>query len=393
MSYYETYRALRNKAASYSQGVGEERIEGFGRGKGYMNTVRHCYSVARNWPFSLYIGRYDNGPTRYHYYFYRLVTPSAIPWSLSTLKHPVIDLSEARSRAWWNMQPRFVGEVDMLNFLFELKDFRDIAKALLIRQESLMTLRKKLTRLFKNNNRRKHLWDLSGITAGGTLANNFALEPLLSDWKKIATQSIIVVREAQKKFESAGERWQKSHFSEEIWREDSTTVGTLNNYWQRKGILKTSKFTATLRYMYDYKLRSDWKAFADYWGLSFSFNRAWNALPFSFLVDYVVNVGNSIKAMETDPNVNISDTQYCESLLTIFRNGYVVGADPREKLWIINRKFGTPGDFKDLCYNGHVGWRYDRNPAEPLKAPALPVLRVPKGKQILNMLALARCFL
>lgn len=384
----------RAKLATPPVNIGEERIEGRSLGKGQMNPVRHRLSVGRNLPHLYYVGKHDNSGYRYLMEYNRLATKAAIPWSLKTLNHPVLDLSGARSRAWWNMQPRFVGEVDMLNFLFELKDFRDIARTLMLRSDDLMRIRKALWRLtILPRSKRAHLWDSSGAAASAILVNNFALEPLFSDFGKIAMQTMVIVREAQRKFELAGEKWQKSHFSEEIWRENSTTVGTGNYYWLSNGILKTSKFTATLRYMYDYRLRSDWKAFVDYWGLSFSFNRFWNAIPFSFLCDYFIQIGNSIKAMETDPNVNILDTQYCESLLTTFRNGSSIRPDQRAKLYVVNGTYGLQQDFADLCISGYVGWLYERYPAEPLKAPASPVFKQPKGKQALNMLALARCFL
>lgn len=389
---YEQAKLIRATNLAVPQYVGYERIAGHGQGRGTMNYVRHSRLGLVNVPYLHYYRDYRYGTlgtlARFNKYW-RYTQPNVLPWSLSDLHHPVVDYAGARSRAWWNMQPRFVGEVDMLNFLFELKDFRDIVKSTYKLKGTIEKYRYNL-----NKRWRKTSPEPSRALAGAWLFKSFAYDPLLSDIAKIATQAAVIVRDAQKKFDEAGERWQKSHFSEEISRTDSRTRSSNSNYyWVGSGDLRTTMFTATLRYMYDYQLRPDWKAFVDYWGLSFNFNRWWNATPFSFLVDYFLTVGASIKAMETDKNVDIQQTQYCESLKTTLTRGYSVFADPRDLLYVYNGQFMPSTRAADLILAGHQGILYERRPTDPYKGPVLPRIKLPSTKQSLNMLALARCFL
>ena len=87
------------------------------------------------------------------------------------------DFSYDRQLAYATMQPRFEGEISMINFIVELKDFKSLAKFLLnkpLRKLSNMFRRWKYKSIAKK-------FDLSKPLAEAHLTNEFALKPLLSD--------------------------------------------------------------------------------------------------------------------------------------------------------------------------------------------------------------------
>ena len=114
----------------------------------------------------------------------------------------------------------------------------------------------------------------------------------------------------------------------------------------------------------------------------------WNAIPFSFLVDYFYKVGNAIHAMSVDPNVQLLQRQYCESICRTYANGVVTTGDPRATL-CLNGKIVGAGS----AQSGYTGSIYVRQVKEPNKGSATPKISLPSGRQGTNMAALARCFI
>jgi len=302
--------------------------------------------------------------------------------------HDGIDLNAARSRAWWEMQPRFEGELSMLNFIFEMKDFRDIARygVDIFKRRTWLDIHR------KRKSNKPALSNPSRLAAESILAYNFGIAPLINDLGAIIKQCRDIVRDAQQQFFEAGQDVQKSHYSETAFLEE-VLVPSGGNYGtvRTTGTRTKTVFTATLEYRYNYSMRSQHDAFLKYWGLTGSFEALLNMVPFSFLLDYVVKISRALHAMETDPNVGLVPDQYCESLLTTHQVGQFVTGLSGCKYLVIDGQLvnGTSPQFT----NGAETSRYTRWKTEPFRGLYVPKLSLPTGKQGLNILALLRTFL
>lgn len=386
--------ALRNVAVASPQITGEEFITWESKVRHQYKACTHVVTERVNLPYSMLHRSHLYTTQGYRTCFKRSPTPVYALRVLKGIVHPDVDYQAARARAWHNMQPRFEGKVSVLNFLYELKDFRDIAKYL-FKSDNRPILRD-LRKLFSK--RRPNLMpkDPSAGIATGILINNFMVQPLIKDISSMMLQASVIVREAQQQFDADGSTWQKSHYSEEIYRKETTTVGANNNYWQKSGTMDITKFTATLRYQYDYTMRDTVDAWMKYWGLCGSFEAWWNMIPFSFLVDYFVQVGNSIHAMEHDPNVDLLQYEYGESLLTEYNSGIITTGDPRHYELVLDGKSysTTRGDrIRDRLIAGSRGSIFTRERRTPYYGPATPRLKWPSSTQTLNIAALVRCLL
>lgn len=382
---------------------GTEYIEWSAQGRDTYNECRHQVTGRVNLPFNVAFERYGKPWTIYLYPYFRMSQPSYAQWSVSTIKHPTVDFTAARARAWHNMQPRFEGEVSMLNFLLELKDFRDVSKFIFLREskDKILQLRKlfagaadNLRRSTKPSLRPGPGVDPTKAAASAVLLKNFALDPLVRDLVTMFAQAATLATEAQLMFMRDGMVYQTSHYTEEIDRSESMTYYPYNNnYIYKYGTQNFTKFTATLKYRYDYSMRSTVDAFCKYWGLSGSFEAFWNAIPFSFIADYFIQIGNSIRAMEHDPHVRIHHWYYGESLKTTYQAGWVTSGDTRMKRLILNGQLIKPQHHADQLLAGTMGSIYTRRLTQPYYGPATPRVRIPSGKQGLNLLCLARCLL
>lgn len=369
--------------------LGRESFSSTERKKPLYNACEHHKLAAVNLPYMAAHSAY--GYPSYlcyyeHYYRHPII---GIDRSIVVPEFSVPD--SVRSRAWWSMQPRFEGEISLLNALFELKDFKDISKNLLRPVELL----DKFSNYLRRHKRSLRDLDLSKPAAQIHLLNAFAIKPLINDFRDIASMIGTLASEAQFLFERAGLNTQKSHYSEFIARDPSKLVRqNYNSRWFAYGENVESAYTATMSYTYGYDARNALNAFAHYWGLTGSAEAFWNAIPFSFLVDYFFQIGKAIHVMSADPNVHLQLHQYCESVNTSVTRGYHMMPSNSDctLIAVLNGKYLGTVD-RPYLISGTSGTVYSRRLADPYKGPALPKLKLPSSSQGLNMLALGRCFL
>ena len=312
------------------------------------------------------------------------------------------ELANAQRNAWHAMQPRFEGQVQLLNSLFELKDFRSVFRSFYrVAQPS-----KILNKLRYGVPRSKNL-DLSKPAAGLFLTNALAIQPLLNDVAKIMQQITTIVEEAQTAFDVAGADRQKSHYTHVMSSDETITSRTAAwNYDSLLGRFDKLEFTATMEYTYEYRLRGLVDAFKQYWGLELDYEALWNAVPFSFILDYFSTLGKSIHNMEHDKNVNLAYSQYCESLLRTKTSGYVVTKPTYQhtcstgtlKVYVDKKGFADSqsgivlNDSARVPISGYSGSNYRRWVREPNKGAALPFFKKPSSHQGLVMASLIRSF-
>jgi hypothetical protein len=314
-----------------------------------------------------------------------------------------VDASNAQRTAWGTMQPRYEGDVNLFVFLAELKDFKELARFLAkkpLRKLSnyFIKLKRKISKKSGNGLLSQiKRFDVTKPLAQAHLTNEFALKPLLSDIYSITCQMEVLASEAQKLFADAGRERSSRHYTEELFRED---YDERSAYYQSKypyilqGTSNVMTFTATMEYSYEYNLRNTLEAFMKYWGLVPNAEAIWELIPFSFLVDYFIKIGDSIRVASRDSNVHLNLSQYCESFLsyqtvgTHFKPSYLLAP-----LLVGDPMGNNPGVAPNGLVSGINASFYTRRVCRPNKGLALPRVAKPKSKQQLNMLALARCFL
>jgi hypothetical protein len=307
-------------------------------------------------------------------------------------------VDEVQRRAWWSMQPRFEGEFQALNFIYELKDFKDIARHMtkinirdivsqLGRVKHIVSRAKKiLAREPKNLTAASTVSNASKVFAESTLAKNLMVEPTVRDLMNLHAQLATLIEQVQNEFFERGKDVQSSHYSEVLSQTMTGTVGLNNYYWRTSGKVSQQRFTATMQYRYEYQMRTWFDALKRYYGLNFNASVAWNALPFTFVVDYFLKVGQAIEYMTLDPNVELRLAQYCESVLSTQSAGMHFNGDGRADL-LINGVSAWNGQL----ISGFRGTWYQRRVTHPNKGLALPRIALPSGKQAGNLAALFRC--
>jgi hypothetical protein len=316
------------------------------------------------------------------------VLPGTLVNNGDIAKHPIIDYSEAQRTAWHTMQEEFAGNVSLINFIYELKDFREIAKFM-----SKMPIKKigNTIRRTLNRMRRdpvvKSYWNLTKPVAELHLTEEFAIKPLIKDLLAIGETLEKTVRDAQDKFELKGLDDNSRHYTE-LMSQTGTIAGIYSKYYQY-GSLSETTFNATLKYTYQYTKRSTIDALRHYWGMNLTGEALWNMIPFSFLVDYVLGVGQAISLMEHDENVHTNITQYAESFLTTKSYGYHLNTALSPSPVLIDFNFATG---KRLI-SGTESTLYTRRVTVPNQGAVLPRIRKPSFKQATNATALLRCFL
>jgi len=356
-----------------------------------FNDCDHWFHGGINYPISGILRRPDMGEICYIYRHNRY-SPSLLSSMTEVSSHPHIDLHSAQTAAWWNFQPEFEGNISMLNFIYELKDFKDILKFVLNKPMSKLC---NSFRRWRHSKKRIKKFDPTKPIAAAHLTNEYAIKPLVSDIISIHQELKGIVMDAQAQFGLEGLSDNVRHYTENFEHESSLTPYIC----LFKGTLYQTRFTATLSYKYNYEARSYLEAFTRYWGLELNAEVVWNAIPFSFLADYFVNIGQTLSLLRTDPNVTMLPNQYCESLLTERMDGFVY--DPSQNEYyaygellrgycLVNGKLATSGKTSVAGVNSRL---YTRKVCFPKVGTVLPSLRMPNVKQWLNMAALTRCIL
>jgi hypothetical protein len=162
----------------------------------------------------------------------------------------------------------------------------------------------------RNSTKKERLRAIASTSAGGILASEFAIRPLLSDIMAICR----TIREAKRRIERLLENEKRillSHYSCPIpgvspGGMDSSRMRSVGNVslpssteWCKYHLgmhVRKAQYTATMRYHYRFTSfqRSHAKLLGtlDALGLRNDPQVLWNMIPFSFIIDYFAHVGN-----------------------------------------------------------------------------------------------------
>jgi len=209
------------------------------------------------------------------------------------------------------------GNLSAINFLLELKDFkRSLSSARKIRSRLLGISRLVKMASKKGTSKKERLAllkkaantiSLSKVAAEANLEYSFAYAPFVADCQKIWQNLQGISAECDRIKEHVG-RWQTSHYAEHIPAPaDSTaSVRVLYGYPSNMDpnsftITRTAKYTesmyhATMDYTYDLRPEEaaclKWRVTMDRLGINLNPAIAWNAYPWTFVVDWAVRVGD-----------------------------------------------------------------------------------------------------
>jgi len=248
------------------------------------------------------------------------------------------DLELLQQRALSAIMPRIKSEFSVLNAVYELKDFKHLAltaKSAIVRVSRLgldKVLLSTLRKVGKAFTTRPTLSGLARTAAGTYLEWKFAIAPLLQDiaatWQAVSNTE----KKLRKLLDNA-EKVRIGHFSWEYVEYTDVTItgspyvwsalqpaspdynrplGSCSGQVVRDVGYKPSKFHQEIEYSYYYLdlqiAHSRLLAYLDAFGIQLNPAIIWNAIPFTFILDWVVGVSrflDSLKAGWMDPVVII----------------------------------------------------------------------------------------
>lgn len=240
-----------------------------------------------------------------------------------------VDLSDYKDRALDAMLPGIRPKLSLVNSVIELKDFRSLPETIhkvLSVNNQLKTLvnRVKHGRLPRQSVLwRRPLWHIAKAVADVFLQKEFNIDPLMSDVRAIHSSIVNIRRQIKHLLENEGET-QVKHYRAPIlsllnesnsqnvsgggWSApnmeflvDGVYYGpyvtpTLQHaqVWAYRNVEYEAFFSASLEYSYtlDQYVRdnADTYGLLDSLGVNFNPQIVWNAIPWSFVVDWVIDV-------------------------------------------------------------------------------------------------------
>lgn len=267
-------------------------------------------------------GRLDNGLPGFY-----------VPTPDGNFIPPPADLDSLKARSMRSMLPKIKAELSLVNSILELKDLRrslgHLAKSFksnwhMIRNSAgwRQLVKKYSERALLNMSTRKLVQKL----AGGYLEYSFNVKPLVSDIRGVISALSQTSKRINDLISRSGRR-QKRHFVW-TWQEYSqlTEPEVSGAYWdwrylhqtlqsgfyQRTVSYQPTVFHAEVEYNYDYTPyqieNAQTLAKLDALGVNINPAIIWNALPWSFVVDWVLSIGPYLESMgvqNMEPKINI----------------------------------------------------------------------------------------
>lgn len=228
-------------------------------------------------------------------------------------------------RKWNNSGKFFSGSYSLLNFLIELKDMRGLLKPLIYHR---LEFRRFIRRLKKGVT----FAEAIRLLASGYLTYSFSIAPFIRDLQSIYKHLINFTSIWDKFVAYEGLLQTYNLVRKDLALLPPTNIGTTVCSLTGAGIPFTgirrhvkSEYKAYLAYTYQAPgLESKWapiKAFLDAQGIRFDAGIVWEAIPFSFVVDWFLNTEDVFSEIEED-NLPVSVTlQACSHHV---RDEYIV---------------------------------------------------------------------
>jgi len=245
-----------------------------------------------------------------------------------------LDWSALGAQAVAAMLPSLSNGVNLMTFLIELRDFKKLGQALYEKAIGLKlleaTIGLKLTKSGKSAN------GIVKDASSSYLSYMFAWKPLINDLVSISNNLTAFNKRLDEYVRRAGtpqQRYWGVNVSGAISSNRLIQGGTNSsgirsgwtpgvNYRIEEYDAQPARYSATMRYRYTMSKDLIEKArglggFLDMLGVNANPQTIWNAIPFSFLVDWVVNIGSYLSRLRVD-NVDMRSTteilDFCHSV-------------------------------------------------------------------------------
>lgn len=299
------------------------------------------------------------------------------PWGNSSKPSydPLLTITDQmRREAWQDLLPKLESGFSMINFLWELREIPALFAKLSSLKFALNTILDIIGR--SGGSRSKTLAEL-------TLIYGFALKPLVNDIISLANL-LSDADKAVKDFIAKGKVPRSYHHTNIISETVTETVQT----W---GVIRTTKsmvYHATLRAKYAYTKPTFLEGFRRLMGLRLTPISIWNAIPFSFLVDYVLNISDWLDQFDRDMRLTVQIIDYCDSMTTTATQSYVRdsrGTSFKQASWPVLEAFPWGS-----CICSWTNKSYYRQPGVPDTGYALPVWDSVSLRELVFAGALAR---
>lgn len=210
-----------------------------------------------------------------------------------------VDWQTESWEAWDRMRPQIETEISALNFLFELKDMK-----------KLVDLWSKRRSRIKN-------------TANAHLNYSFGWAPLISDTERVLSLMVDFNTKWNALVANAN-KLHKKHISRvlkgELTSEKISDTGDSTWEYRATTVHQPIKYTATA--MYRYTIPLQWRGLPakfvglmDAYGLNLNPAIIWNAIPYSFAVDWIFGVGQWLDRWSVDAlTLNVELVDFCHSV-------------------------------------------------------------------------------
>lgn len=240
------------------------------------------------------------------------------------------------SRAFETMRPKLEADVSLANFLLELTDVSHLHR---YAARSARSLRKwvRLNKKWRGKRKRKYniVSDLSNRSRGVTdthLMWNFGIKPMVRDLQEVWS-SLVNYELRVNDFLARRRVPQRRYYSERSngsdYYEDSFGVCVRH---VRSSCEWQLKRTAVMTYTYDcaeiITVRDKLRALREILGLKLTQSVLWEAIPYSFVIDWVVDVGSWLRSRENnliEPSVLITDYSISHKLLYDANSTLLIG--------------------------------------------------------------------
>jgi hypothetical protein len=235
------------------------------------------------------------------------------------------DLDNLNDRALKHMLPKIKEDLSLINSVIELKDFRSLP-GLVRRFRQIVPF---LKRFVKSRKTIPSLIDFLKLPSETYLTYQFALAPFVRDIMGIYAALADFQAQIQNLISRSGKtqthhfQWTWNEFPEKlvelsseqgldqpisviddpafVWRQERTTLTAV------------SEFHAEIQYNYNYtkfqETHASTLALLDRLGVNFNTQIVWNALPWSFVCDWVIDVSQFLgyygKVQNMEPTINI----------------------------------------------------------------------------------------
>jgi hypothetical protein len=225
--------------------------------------------------------------------------------SLGSLSLPAVTVSQisaARADCWNQMEPNFSSGFSGLNFIWELKDFKRLASLFLKMGPTLNNMRRARYSVgsapFKSYSKTYLAW-------------KFGVESFIRDLKTMEEIHRNINNRLQDFNQQGSVR--NVHHSTKVISELNTVSATHDSYYRTLRRTRAT-FKAQAELQYCQWFGSKWDQFWAVYGLSLTPEAFWDAIPFSFVVDYFMSVGSFLDAVGRARPTKVEITQYSESI-------------------------------------------------------------------------------